>query len=150
MVEVLTDNKNRTAASVRNIFTKSGGNLGATGSVAYMFNRKGVIEYDAEKTSEEQVMEAALEAGAEDIAAEDGIITVTTDPADFASVLEALQEKGFESVSAGISMVPDTYLALDKETTQKALKMIDKLEEDDDVQTVSSNIDIPEGFEMAE
>ncbi len=150
LVEVLTDNKNRTAASVRNIFTKSGGNLGATGSVAYMFNRKGVIEYDAEKTSEEQVMEAALEAGAEDIAVEDGIITVTTDPADFASVLEALQEKGFESVSAGISMVPDTYLALDKETTQKALKMIDKLEEDDDVQTVSSNIDIPEGFEMAE
>ena len=150
LVEVLTDNKNRTAASVRNIFTKSGGNLGATGSVAYMFNRKGVIEYDAEKTSEEQVMEAALEAGAEDIAAEDGIITVTTDPADFASVLEALQEKGFESVSAGISMVPDTYLALDKETTQKGLKMIDKLEEDDDVQTVSSNIDIPEGFEMAE
>ncbi len=150
LVEVLTDNKNRTAASVRNIFTKSGGNLGATGSVAYMFNRKGVIEYDAEVVSEEAIMEAALEAGAEDIATEDGVITVTTDPNDFASVLEALQEKGFESVSAAISMVPDTYVALDADTTQKALKMIDKLEEDDDVQTVSSNIEIPEGFEMPE
>lgn len=150
LVEVLTDNKNRTAASVRNIFTKSGGNLGATGSVAYMFNRKGVIEYDAEVVNEEAIMEAALEAGAEDIATEDGVITVTTDPNDFASVLEALQEKGFESVSAAISMVPDTYVALDADTTQKALKMIDKLEEDDDVQTVSSNIEIPEGFEMPE
>lgn len=150
LVEVLTDNKNRTAASVRNIFTKSGGNLGATGSVAYMFNRKGVIEYDAEVVSEEAIMEAALEAGAEDIATEDGVITVTTDPNDFASVLEALQEKGFESVSAAVSMVPDTYVALDADTTQKALKMIDKLEEDDDVQTVSSNIEIPEDFEMPE
>ena len=150
LVEVLTDNKNRTAASVRNIFTKSGGNLGATGSVAYMFNRKGVIEYDAEVVSEEAIMEAALEAGAEDIATEDGVITVTTDPNDFASVLEVLQEKGFESVSAAVSMVPDTYVALDADTTQKALKMIDKLEEDDDVQTVSSNIEIPEGFEMPE
>ncbi|UTC65478.1 YebC/PmpR family DNA-binding transcriptional regulator [Treponema sp. OMZ 788] len=150
LVEVLTDNKNRTAASVRNIFTKSGGNLGATGSVAYMFNRKGVIEYDAEVVSEEAIMDAALEAGAEDIAAEDGVITVTTDPNDFASVLEALQEKGFESVSAAVSMVPDTYVSLDADTTQKALKMIDKLEEDDDVQTVSTNIEIPEGFEMPE
>ncbi|UTC68141.1 MULTISPECIES: YebC/PmpR family DNA-binding transcriptional regulator [unclassified Treponema] len=150
LVEVLTDNKNRTAASVRNIFTKSGGNLGATGSVAYMFNRKGVIEYDAEIVNEEAIMEVALEAGAEDIATEDGVITVTTDPNDFASVLEALQEKGFESVSAAVSMVPDTYVALDADTTQKALKMIDKLEEDDDVQTVSTNIDIPEGFEMPE
>lgn len=150
LVEVLTDNKNRTAASVRNIFTKSGGNLGATGSVAYMFNRKGIIEYDAEKVNEETIMDAAVEAGAEDIISEDGVITVTTDPNDFASVLEALQSKGFESISAAVSMVPDTYVALDTETTQKALKMIDRLEEDEDVQTVSSNIEIPEGFEMQE
>ena len=150
LVEVLTDNKNRAAANVRNLFSKNGGNLGATGSVAYMFNRKGVIEYDAEVVSEEKLMEEALEAGAEDIQTEGGIITVTTDPNDFASVLEALQEKGFESVSAAVSMVPDTYVALDADKTQKALKMIDKLEEDDDVQTVSSNIEIPEGFEMPE
>ena len=147
MVEVLTDNKNRAAANVRNIFSKTGGNLGATGSVSYMFNRKGVIEYDEEHVNEDAVMEAALEAGAEDIANEDGVISVTTDPGDFETVLEALQDKGFESVSAEISMVPDTYSTLDADTTRKVLKLIDKLEEDDDVQNVYSNIDIPEGFE---
>lgn len=149
LVEVLTDNNNRAAANVRNIFSKSGGNLGATGSVSYMFNRKGVIEYDAEAVNEDELMEAGLEAGAEDIAAEDGVITVTTDPADFEKVLEFLQGKGYESVSAEISMVPDTYSSLDADTTRKVLKLIDRLEEDDDVQNVYSNIDIPEGFEEA-
>ncbi|WP_428771117.1 YebC/PmpR family DNA-binding transcriptional regulator [Treponema sp. HNW] len=147
LVEVLTDNNNRAAANVRNIFSKSGGNLGATGSVAYMFNRKGVIEYDAEAVKEDEIMEAGLEAGAEDIAEDGGVITVTTDPADFETVLEFLQNKGYESVSAGISMVPDTYSTLDADTTRKVLKLIDRLEEDDDVQNVYSNIDIPEGFE---
>ena len=149
LVEVLTDHNNRAAANVRNIFSKSGGNLGATGSVSYMFNRKGVIEYDAEAVNEDELMEAGLEAGAEDIAAEDGVITVTTDPADFEKVLEFLQGKGYESVSAEISMVPDTYSSLDADTTRKVLKLIDRLEEDDDVQNVYSNIDIPEGFEEA-
>ena len=149
LVEVLTDNNNRAAANVRNIFSKSGGNLGATGSVSYMFNRKGVIEYDAEAVNEDELMEAGLEAGAEDIAAEDGVIAVTTDPADFEKVLEFLQGKGYESVSAEISMVPDTYSSLDADTTRKVLKLIDRLEEDDDVQNVYSNIDIPEGFEEA-
>lgn len=147
LVEVLTDNKNRAAANVRNLFNKSGGNLGATGSVSYMFKRKGVIEYDAEVCNEDEIMEVALESGAEDVAGEDGVITVTTDPADFETCLEALQAKGFESVSAAVSMVPDTYSTLDVETTRKVLKMIDKLEEDEDVQNVYSNIDIPEGFE---
>jgi len=149
LVEVLTDNNTRAGANVRNIFSKSGGNLGATGSVSYMFNRKGVIEYDAEAVNEDELMEAGLEAGAEDIAAEDGVITVTTDPADFEKVLEFLQGKGYESVSAEISMVPDTYSSLDADTTRKVLKLIDRLEEDDDVQNVYSNIDIPEGFEEA-
>ncbi len=147
LVEVLTDNKNRAAANVRNLFSKNGGNLGSTGSVAYMFKRKGVIEYDAEVTDEDTVMEIALEAGAEDVASEGGVITVTTDPADFDKTLEALQAKGLESVSAEISMVPDTYSELDTETTKKVLKLIDRLEEDDDVQNVFTNIDIPEGFE---
>ena len=136
LVEVLTDNNNRAAANVRNIFSKTGGNLGATGSVAYMFNRKGVIEYDAEVVNEDEMMEAGLEAGAEDIAAEDGIITVTTDPSDFDSVLEALQEKGYESVSAGIEMVPDTYIDCDKEASAKVQKLVGRIEEDDDVQNV--------------
>lgn len=147
LVEVLTDNNNRAAANVRNIFSKSGGNLGSTGSVAYMFNRKGVIEYDAEAVSEDEMMEAGLEAGAEDIALDSGVITVTTDPSEFENVLEALQNKGYESVSAGVSMVPDTYSTLDDDTTRKVLRLIDKLEEDDDVQNVYSNIDIPDDFE---
>ena len=146
MVEVLTDNNNRAAANVRNIFSKSGGNLGATGSVAYMFNRKGVIEYDAEVVSEDEVMDVALEAGADDIVTEDGIITVTTDPANFESVLEVLQGKGYESVSAEVAMVPDMYSAVDNETATKLQKLIDRLEEDDDVQNVYTNADFPEGF----
>lgn len=140
LVEVLTDNNNRAAANVRNIFSKSGGNLGATGSVAYMFNRKGVIEYDAEVVSEDEVMDVALEAGADDIVTEDGIITVTTDPASFESVLEVLQGKGYESVSAEVAMVPDMYSAVDTETATKLQKLIDRLEEDDDVQNVYTNM----------
>ncbi len=147
LVEVLTDNNNRAAANVRNIFSKTGGNLGATGSVSYMFARKGVIEYDAEAVSEDEIMDAGLEAGAEDIVNEDGVITVTTDPNDFATVLEALQAKGYESVSAEVSMVPDTYTALDNEQAAKLQKLIDRLEEDDDVQNVYHNGDFPEGFE---
>lgn len=146
LVEVLTDNNNRAAANVRNIFSKSGGNLGATGSVAYMFNRKGVIEYDAEVVSEDEVMDVALEAGADDIVTEDGIITVTTDPANFESVFEVLQGKGYESVSAEVAMVPDMYSAVDSETATKLQKLIDRLEEDDDVQNVYTNADFPEGF----
>ncbi|HOT61900.1 MAG TPA: YebC/PmpR family DNA-binding transcriptional regulator [Treponemataceae bacterium] len=147
LVEVLTDNKNRAAANVRNLFSKNGGNLGATGSVSYMFNRKGVIEYDAEAVNEDTIMEVGLEAGADDVGNEDGVITVTCDPTSFESVLEALQAKGFESLSAEISMVPDTYSELDVDTTRKVLKLVEKLEEDDDVQNVYTNLDIPEGFE---
>jgi YebC/PmpR family DNA-binding regulatory protein len=147
LVEVLTDNKNRATANVRNLFSKNGGNLGATGSVAYMFNRKGVIEYDAETTSEDTVMEVGLESGADDVGTEDGVITVTTDPLAFENVLEALQAKGFESLSAEVSMVPDVYSTLDVDITRKVLKLVEKLEEDDDVQNVYTNMDIPEGFE---
>jgi YebC/PmpR family DNA-binding regulatory protein len=147
LVEVLTDNKNRAAADVRNLFSKNGGNLGATGSVSYMFKRLGQIEYDAAVVNEDKLMEDALEAGADDIANDDGVITVTTDPVNFEKTLEALQAKGYESLSASVSMVPDTYSTLDVETTRKALKLIERLEENDDVQNVYSNIDIPEGFE---
>ena len=150
LVEVLTDNKNRAAANVRNLFSKNGGNLGATGSVAYMFNRKGVIEYDADVVSEEKMMEEGLEAGAEDIQSDGGIITVTTDPNDFASVLEVLQNKGFESVSAGVSMVPATYMPFDPNTIRKVLNLVARLEANDDVQNVYTNLDIPDDFEPEE
>lgn len=147
LVEVLTDNKNRAAADVRNFFTKNGGNLGTTGSVSRMFDRKGVIEYDAEKVSEDEVMEIALEAGAEDIVNEDGVITVTTTPNAFDAVLEALQAKNFESLSAGINMVPQAYTAVDAETAKKVQKLIDKLEEDEDVQNVYTTVEYPEDFD---
>ena len=147
LVEVLTDNKNRAAADVRNFFTKNGGNLGTSGSVSRMFDRKGVIEYDAEKVSEDEVMEVALEAGADDIVNEDGVITVTTDPSTFDAVLEALQAKNFESLSAGINMVPQAYVSVDAETAKKVQKLVDKLEEDEDVQNVYTTAEYPEDFD---
>ena len=147
LVEVLTDNKNRAAANVRNFFTKNGGNLGTTGSVSRMFDRKGVIEYDAEKVNEDELMEVALEAGADDIVNEDGIITVTTDPASFDKVLEALQKKEYESLSASVSMVPQAYTAVDMDTAKKVQKLISKLEEDEDVQNVYTTVEYPDDFD---
>ncbi|OJF75941.1 MAG: transcriptional regulator [Treponema sp. CETP13] len=147
LVDVLTDNNNRAAADVRNIFNKSSGNLGATGSVSYMFKRLGQIEYDAEKVDEDELMDIALELGAEDIATEDGIITVTTDPSSFNDIVEALNGKGFESLSASVDMVPDTYTDLDKETSAKVQKLVDRLEECEDVQNVYTNANYADDFE---
>lgn len=147
MVEVLTDNKNRAAADVRNIFNKNGGNLGVSGSVSRMFQRKGTIEYDAEKVSEDQVMEIALEAGADDIVNEDGVITVTTSAEAFAAVADALTEKGFESLSGEVGMVPDAYSAVDADTAAKVAKLLNRLEDNDDVQNVYSNVEYPEDFD---
>ena len=147
MVEVLTDNKNRAAADVRNIFNKNGGNLGVAGSVSRMFQRKGTIEYDAEKVSEDEVMEVALEAGADDIVNEDGIITVTTSADAFASVADALNAKGFESLSADVGMIPDMYSPVDADTAVKVAKLINRLEDNDDVQNVYSNVEYPDDFD---
>ena len=147
MVEVLTDNKNRAAADVRNIFNKNGGNLGVSGSVSRMFQRKGTIEYDAEKVSEDQVMEIALEAGADDIINEGGVITVTTSADSFAAVADALTEKGFESLSGEVGMVPDAYSAVDADTAAKVAKLLNRLEDNDDVQNVYSNVEYPEDFD---
>ena len=147
LVEVLTDNHNRAAANVRNIFNKTGGNLGTTGSVSRMFDRKGVIEYDSDVVSEDEVMEAALEAGAEDVNSEDGIITVTTAPNDFTAVVEALEPKGWTSLSAEVAMVPQAYTAVDKDTAAKVQKLVDRLEEDDDVQNVWTTVEYPDDFD---
>jgi len=146
-IEVLTDNKNRAAADIRNILTRAGGQLATSGSVSRLFKRMGVITLDGEKYTEDAVMEAALEGGAEDISLSEGIIEVTSAPEDFESVLNALQSKEFETLSAEISMVADAEISLDNDGTAKALRLIDKLEENDDVQNVYSNISIPEGFE---
>jgi len=146
-IEVLTDNKNRAAADIRNILTRAGGQLATTGSVSRLFKRLGVITLDGDKYTEDAVMEAALEGGAEDVSLSDGIIEVTSAPEDFEPVLNALQSKEFETMSAEISMVADLEVSLDNEATAKALKLVDKLEENEDVQNVYSNIAIPEGFE---
>ena len=140
MVEVLSDNKNRAAA----------GNLGTSGSVSRMFQRKGTIELDAEKVSEDEVMEVALEAGADDIVNESGVITVTTTPDAFSGVAEALQEKGFETLSADVGMVPDAYTPVDKETAARVQKLIDRLEDNDDVQNVYHTAEYPDDFEPEE
>ena len=147
LIEVLTDNKNRAAADVRNILTKSGGQLATAGSVSRLFKRQGLITLDGEKYSEDEVMEAALEGGAEDISLSEGIIEVSSAPEDFEAVVNALSEKNFETMNAEISMVAETDVSLDKDATAKVLKLIDRLEENDDVQNVYSNISIPEGFE---
>jgi len=147
LIEVLTDNKNRAAADVRNILTRAGGQLATAGSVSRLFKRLGIITLDGEKYTEDQVMEAAIEGGAEDVALSGGVIEVTTAPEDFETVVNALTEKSFETMSAEISMVPEADVSLDNDATAKVLKLIDKLEENDDVQNVYSNINVPDGFE---
>lgn len=142
LVDCMTDNKNRTVSEVRHAFTKSGGNLGTSGSVAYLFNKRGRISFNAD-VSEEEVMEPALEGGAEDLVTNpDGSLDIFTDPADFGAVKDALEAAGFEPASAEVSMLPDTSAEItDVELAQKVLKLVDRLEDLDDVQEVYSNAD---------
>jgi YebC/PmpR family DNA-binding regulatory protein len=150
MVDALTDNRNRTAADVRSMFSKGGGNLGENGSVSYMFKRKGIIAYSAERYSEDQILEQALEAGAEDVSTEGETIEVTIEPEDFETVLETMQAAGVEHESASISKIPDATVSLDAEGTRKALKLIEMLDDHDDVQEVSTNLDIPDDLDLSE
>jgi YebC/PmpR family DNA-binding regulatory protein len=147
LIEVLTDNKNRAAADVRNILTRAGGQLATAGSVSRLFKRQGIVTLDGEKYTEDEVMEAAIDGGAEDVSLLDGVIEVTSAPEDFEPVLNALSQKNFETLSAEISMVPGADVSLDNEGTAKAVRLIERLEENDDVQNVYSNINIPDGFE---
>ncbi|ABV87685.1 YebC/PmpR family DNA-binding transcriptional regulator [Shewanella pealeana] len=141
LVETMTDNKNRTVSGVRNAFSKSGGNLGTDGSVAYLFDKKGIISYEG--VDEDTVMDAALEAGAEDVVTnEDGSIDVLTSPEDFGRVKDALDNAGLESVNAEVTMVPSTKADLDADTAPKFLRLIDNLEDHDDVQEVYHNAEI--------
>ena len=146
LIEVMTDNKNRAAADVRSILTKAGGQLATAGAVTRLFKRLGVITLDGDKYTEDEVMEAALEGGAEDVSLSDGIIEVTTAPEDFEAVVGALNAKEFETMSAEISMVPEADVSLDNDGTAKTIKLIERLEDNDDVQNVYCNISIPDGF----
>jgi len=144
LIEVLTDNKNRAAAEVRNILTRAGGSLATSNAVIRLFNRKGIISLDGEKYAEDKVMEVGLEAGADDIVNEDGELVVYTSPEAFEAVLNGINGAGMETDGAEISMVADTMVDLSKEDGGKINRLIDRLEESDDVQNVYHNANIPE------
>lgn len=140
IVEALTDNKNRTAGNVRYAFTKNGGNMGTVGCVGFMFQSKGeIIIEKTDETDEDELMMMALDAGAEDFAAEDEVFVVTTTPEDFGSVREALEANGIEFLEAEVKMIPDTYTEIGEESAKKFQKMLDMLEDDDDVQNIYHN-----------
>lgn len=141
IVEASTDNRNRTAADVRHVFDRAGGNLGTTGCVSYMFNKKGVMVVDkAEcKQSEDDLMMIALDAGAEDFEADEECYTITTTPEDFSSVRETLEGQGIEFLEAEVQMVPTTYVALDEKAQERMDKLLENLDELDDVMNVYHN-----------
>ena len=140
IVETLTDNRNRTAGDLRHYFDKFGGNMGTPGCVSFMFSKKGVILIESEGLEEDTVMEDALDAGAAGFSAEDGVFEIQTEPDDFSAVRDALEEKGYTFVSAEVEMVPSTYTKLtDEEAITKMQRLLDVLEDNDDVQNVFHN-----------
>ncbi len=145
IVETLTDNKNRTVGDVRHVFDKCGGAMGATGCVAFMFDRKGVLVVErTPNLTEDDMMEIAIEAGADDVATEDDAFIVYTTPSDFSAVRKALEEKNLSFLEAEVQMVPQNKVELSEEDTAKFMKMVDLLEDLDDVQEVWHNVVLPE------
>jgi YebC/PmpR family DNA-binding regulatory protein len=142
LVEVLTDNRNRAASDVRYVFAKNGGKLGTSGSVAYLFERKGVILVPKDSVDEDELMELALESGAEDVEETESDYRVVTIPEDFTLVRDSLGEAGVAFESAEITMQPQNSIDLDPGTAKQTLRLIDALEENDDVQEVYANFDI--------
>ena len=141
IVKASTNNKNRTAADVRHVFDKSGGNLGTTGCVSYMFENKGVLVVEREgcPLSEDDLMLLAIDSGAEDFEADEAVYQITTSPSDFSTVLEKLQENNITFLEAGVEMVPSTYVTLDEKNAEKMQRLVDNLEELDDVLEVFHN-----------
>lgn len=145
IVECISDNRNRTASDVRHCFAKNDGSLGVTGSVGFMFDKKGVLVLErTEGMDEDEIMMAALEAGAEDVVVEDEAFEILTDPAAFSAVREALEAGGMEFASAELSMIPQNYVTPDEENVVKIQKMLDMLDENDDVQNVWHNAELPD------
>jgi len=148
IVEAYTDNKNRTAGNVRHFFDKYGGNLGTTGSVTFMFNKKGqIIIEKTEELDEEELMMLALESGAEDFVSEDTVFEIITEPENFDAVKAAVLEAGIEILEGEVTMIPNVTSSLDLETSEKFQKLVDALLEDDDVDNVYHNADFDENFE---
>lgn len=144
LVHTLTDNRNRTVADVRNIFAKHGGNLGEAGCVAWNFEKKGLILLDSTKTDEDTVMETAIDAGAEDIDIQDGAVEIRTSVEQFEAVKEALSARGIQWESAELTMIPNSVVALTGEEARRMVKLMQALEDHDDVQSVSANFDLPD------
>ncbi len=145
MVDSLTDNKNRTVSDLRHLFTKYGGSMGEPGCVAWMFDKKGVIVFDQAAVKEYELLEAALESGAEDLQSTESQIEVLTDPAAFLEVKEALESRGFEPILAELQLRPKTTVAISEEgRAQAILKLVESIEDHDDVNNVFANFDIPD------
>jgi YebC/PmpR family DNA-binding regulatory protein len=145
MVDSLTDNKNRTVSDLRHLFTKYGGSMGEPGCVAWMFDKKGVIVFDQEVVKEDELLEAALESGAEDLQNTESQIEVLTDPATFLEVKEGLESRGFEPILAELQLRPQTTVPIGEENrAQTILKLVESLEDHDDVNNVFANFDIPD------
>jgi YebC/PmpR family DNA-binding regulatory protein len=144
IVEVATDNKNRGVSDMRYIFSKNGGNLGDKGSVAWMFNKKGLITIDKDKTNEDDLIVIALDAGADDIQVGDDSFEIITTPENFENVKDAIQEAGIETVLAEVSMMPQTFVKVEGKEALQVLKLMEVLEDYDDTQNVYSNFDMPD------
>jgi YebC/PmpR family DNA-binding regulatory protein len=144
IIEVLTDNKNRTAAEIRHLLSKHGGHLGSRNSVAYMFSRVGKISVDGTRYSEEQVLEAGLDAGLEDVQTLDDLIVASTLPSDVFDVKNALVENGVIPDSAEVTKEPDNYITLSSREAEKALELLEALEESEDVQAIHTNFEMQE------
>lgn len=144
MVESMTDNRNRTVSEIRHIFSKSGGNLGENGCVSWMFHKKGYIVVNRAKADEEKLLSLALDAGAEDMQSEDDNFAITTAPHDFEKVRKAVEDAGIPMEVAEITMIPQTYVKLEGKEAQQMLRLMETLEDNDDVQNVYANFDIPD------
>jgi YebC/PmpR family DNA-binding regulatory protein len=143
LAQVVTDNKNRTVSEIRRLFTKHGGNLGETGCVSWMFDKRGLLTVEKSQADEDRLMSIALEAGAEDVKEDEGIFEVVTQPEDFERVKERLEQEKIPLASAQVTMVPKNTVTVDQKHVEQILKLTEELEDHDDVQSVSANFDIP-------
>jgi YebC/PmpR family DNA-binding regulatory protein len=146
LVEALTDNRNRTASEVRHLFSKHGGNLGATGAVAWQFERRGLVLVEAEEVDEDELFLVAADAGADDVSLDGSTFEISSPPESLSAVREALEAAGFSPESVGLAMIPKTTVPIaDESTARRVLRLVEGLEEAEDVQDVYANFDIPEG-----
>lgn len=148
LVEAMTDNKNRTVSEIRHLFSKYNGNLGETGCVSWVFEQKGYFVFDGTDITEDELMEIAIEAGAEDVRNDDGSLEVITDPADFEKVKEAFDKKGLKYSVAEVTKIPKNYVEIKDKDAENMIKLFDALEDHDDVQNVYANFDIPDDVKL--